>query len=54
MVFKLAISFIALAALTSAANVRRVACPDGKNTAINAAVSLILSCSATKVANIGL
>lgn len=42
MVFKLSIAFVALAALASAANFKRVACPDGKNTATNAAVSVCL------------
>ncbi|KAH8110319.1 manganese peroxidase 2 [Phellopilus nigrolimitatus] len=37
MVFKLAAATVALAAFASAANYRRVACPDGVNTASNAA-----------------
>lgn len=37
MVFKLSVGLLALAAAVSAANVRRVACPDGKHTATNAA-----------------
>jgi len=37
MVFKLAVSIVALAAIASAAVTRRVACPDGKNTATNEA-----------------
>ena len=37
MVFKLSVAIVALAALASAANFKRVACPDGKNTATNAA-----------------
>ena len=41
MVFKLAASFIALAAVASAAHIKRVACPDGKNFATNAAVRFV-------------
>ncbi|EJD02558.1 manganese peroxidase 2 [Fomitiporia mediterranea MF3/22] len=37
MVFKLAVATVALAAAAGAANVKRVACPDGKNTASNEA-----------------
>lgn len=37
MVFKLSIGFLALATLASAANFRRVACPDGVHTATNEA-----------------
>lgn len=39
MVLKLSVAIVALAALASAANYKRVACPDGVNTATNAAVS---------------
>ena len=35
--FKITVTLIAVAALASAANIKRVACPDGKNTATNAA-----------------
>ena len=41
MVFKLSVAFVALAALANAATVKRVACPDGKNFASNAAVRLL-------------
>lgn len=40
MVFKLAIATVALAAFAGAANVKRVACPDGKNFASHEAVSV--------------
>lgn len=38
MVFKLAVATVALAALAGAANVKRVACPDGVNFASHEAV----------------
>lgn len=38
MVFKLAVSLVVLAGLVGAANIKRVACPDGKNFATNEAV----------------
>lgn len=38
MVFKLSVALVALAAVTSAAKIKRVSCPDGKNTATDAAV----------------
>jgi len=37
MVFKLTVGFLALAATVTAASIKRVACPDGKHTATNAA-----------------
>ena len=37
MVFKLTATLVSLAALVSAANFKRVSCPDGVNTATNAA-----------------
>ena len=37
MVFKLTVGFLALAASVTAASIKRVACPDGKHTATNAA-----------------
>ena len=40
MVFKLSIATVAFAALVSAAGIRKVACPDSKNFASNAAVGL--------------
>lgn len=39
MVFKLTVALAAFAAVASAANFKRVTCPDGKNTATNEAVS---------------
>jgi hypothetical protein len=48
MVFKLSVAVVALAALAGAANYKRVACPDGKNTATNEAVSRSLSKTQTK------
>jgi hypothetical protein len=41
MFFKHSVAVVALAALASAAYYKRVACPDGKNTATNEAVCLI-------------
>lgn len=43
MFFKLTIALVALPAVTSAANFKRVAYPDGKNTAMHEAVCDILS-----------
>lgn len=40
MVFKLTVAVVALAALASAANFKRVACPDGKNSATHEAVCI--------------
>ena len=37
MVFKLSVGLLALAASVSAASIKRVACPNGKHTATNAA-----------------
>ena len=37
MVFKLTVGLLALALSVSAASIKRVACPDGKHTATNAA-----------------
>lgn len=43
MVFKLTVGLLALAATVSAASIKRVACPDGKHTATNAACCVFFS-----------
>ncbi|KLO11717.1 manganese peroxidase 2 [Schizopora paradoxa] len=43
MVFKLSVGLLALAASVSAASIKRVACPDGKHTATNAACCVFFS-----------
>ncbi len=43
MVFKLSVGLLALAATVSAASFKRVACPDGKHTATNAACCVFFS-----------
>lgn len=43
MVFKLTVALVSLAAFVSAANFKRVTCPDGVNTATNEAVSIFLT-----------
>ena len=43
MVFKLSVALVALAAVASAANFKRVTCPDGKHTAANAACCVFMT-----------
>ena len=43
MVFKLTVGLLALALSVSAASIKRVACPDGKHTATNAACCVFFS-----------
>ena len=44
-IFKLSIAVSILATLVGASNFKRVACPDGVNTAINAAVCPHFTCT---------
>ena len=52
MVFKLAVATVAVAALVGAANYKRVACPDGKNTASHEAVRPIFPAFAGNVSDV--
>lgn len=49
MVFKLSVGLFSLAAVASAANFKRVACPDGKHTATNAACCVFFDLADTLV-----